>query len=307
MDTLPVPYTLPDLKDILSGQLTANTLKVYGEDVAQYVRFAVARGLSQFDPQTLRLWRDQLVQETSLSPNTINRMLSAVRRVTKEAATRQMIASEVAYAFHNVESVSTKALKARLKQHSRTRISPDDMRRLTEAPDTTTLVGKRDRALLHCLATSGMRITEAVTLQIDQIEQRELHFFLKVTGKTDTTPRDTYLSAEAYLAIQLWIEARPVPSPYVFTRFEGRGEEEHTRLTALPLTRQGAWKMIQRYAESCGIAHLKPHDFRRFLGTTLTKIDIRKAQKALGHADIGTTAAHYVLDELEGGLTDHLY
>lgn len=302
-----IPSTIPDLKEILSGQLTANTIKVYSEDIGQYVRFAAERGLSHFDAQTLRQWRDHLVTETSMSPNTINRMMAAVKRVTKESSTRNMIASDVAYGFHNVESVSTRALKGRLKQHSRTRISPEDMRRLCESPDPKTLVGLRDRALLHCLATSGMRVSEAATLQLEQIEQRDLHFFLKVTGKTDTTARDTYLSAEAFLATQAWIQQRHIESPYVFTRFAGRGEDEHSRLTAQPLTRQGTWKIVQRYARVCGLAHIKPHDMRRFLGTTLAKIDIRKAQRALGHSDISTTAEHYVLDELEGGLTDHLY
>jgi hypothetical protein len=49
------------------------------------------------------------------------------------------------------------------------------------------------------------------------------------------------------------------------------------------------------------------HSFRRFVGTQLARKDIRKAQKALGHNRIDTTANHYVLDELEEGLTDDLY
>jgi len=56
-----------------------------------------------------------------------------------------------------------------------------------------------------------------------------------------------------------------------------------------------------------GAAALKPHDFRRFVGTELAKKDLRQAQKALGHSRIETTAKHYILDELEVGLTDGLY
>jgi len=55
------------------------------------------------------------------------------------------------------------------------------------------------------------------------------------------------------------------------------------------------------------LAHVKPHDFRRFVCTELARRDIRLAQKALGHKRIETTARHYVLDELVGGLTDGLY
>lgn len=53
--------------------------------------------------------------------------------------------------------------------------------------------------------------------------------------------------------------------------------------------------------------NIKPHDVRRFVGTQLAKRDIRTAQKALGHKHIDTTAWHYVLDELDVGLTDDLH
>jgi integrase len=68
-----------------------------------------------------------------------------------------------------------------------------------------------------------------------------------------------------------------------------------------------AWRAVQRAAQRVGLAHVKPHDFRRFVGTELARRDIRLAQKALGHKRIETTARHYVLDELAGGLTDGLY
>ncbi len=67
------------------------------------------------------------------------------------------------------------------------------------------------------------------------------------------------------------------------------------------------WCTVQGYADQIGLSHIKPHDFRRFVGTQLAKRDICKAQKALGHKRIDTTAQHYVLDELEEGLTHDLY
>ena len=68
-----------------------------------------------------------------------------------------------------------------------------------------------------------------------------------------------------------------------------------------------AWRAVQRYAQHVGLAHVKLHDFRRFVGTELARRDIRLAQKALGHKRIETTARHYVLDELAGGLAVDLY
>ena len=66
-------------------------------------------------------------------------------------------------------------------------------------------------------------------------------------------------------------------------------------------------QLVSKYAVAVGLAHVTPHTFRRFVGTQLAKTDIRKAQRALGHKRIDTTARHYVLDTLEVGLTDHLY
>ena len=64
--------------------------------------------------------------------------------------------------------------------------------------------------------------------------------------------------------------------------------------------------MVQRYSERCGLSHIKPHDFRRYVGTALAKKDIRLAQKQLGHLNIATTAKHYVLDTARVGATDDL-
>jgi integrase len=126
---------------------------------------------------------------------------------------------------------------------------------------------------------------------------------LSILGKHQTTAREAPLSQEAYAGIQAWLARRPVESPFLFTRFAGRGN----RVTSEPLSTVGAWKLVQKYAPLAGLAHLSPHDFRRFVGTELAKRDLRMAQKALGHQRIETTARHYVLDELAGGLTDGLY
>jgi hypothetical protein len=61
-----------------------------------------------------------------------------------------------------------------------------------------------------------------------------------------------------------------------------------------------------RDAEEAGLEDVKPHDLRPLVGTQLTAGDIRKAQKPLGQKRIGATAPHYVLDDVEPGLTDDL-
>jgi hypothetical protein len=79
-----------------------------------------------------------------MSPNTINRMLSAVKSLIKEAAEHGYTMHEIALSFERVEEVKVSAPKERTKTAARTRISPDAMRDLTKAPGTETLVGLRE-------------------------------------------------------------------------------------------------------------------------------------------------------------------
>ncbi|MCB0085597.1 MAG: tyrosine-type recombinase/integrase, partial [Caldilineaceae bacterium] len=67
-----------------------------------------------------------------------------------------------------------------------------------------------------------------------------------------------------------------------------------------------AWKIVHRYARQLGLDHIKPHDFRRYVGTQLAATDIRLAQNQLGHKRIETTAQNYVLDSVKVGVTDDL-
>jgi integrase/recombinase XerD len=292
-----------DIDRMLAGQLGASSIAMYKRDVKAYQTFCTAKGYIPLDPQTLALWRDQLALAGNMSPNTINRMLSAVKRVIKEASVRNMIDSSLRIQFNDVPGVKLKAMKDKLKKNSRTRISREDMRRICTAPSGETIIGTRDRALLATLASSGVRASELATLTVDQIERRGRGYVLQVCGKTDTEYRDANLSLEAKSLIDIWLATRPIKSPYVFTSFSTRA--------ALPSARHisetGVWLIVQKYAKQCEIGNIKPHDFRRFVGTELAKIDIRKAQKALGHKSIEVTARHYVLDDLEIGQTDSLY
>lgn len=289
---------------LLAGRLAASTVAMDTRDCAAYVAFCGYDGPVAVQAETLRRWRTYLVEETVLSPHTINRMLAAVKRVLKEAGVQGIVEREGAAACAAVEGVSVAALRQRLKATARVRITPAQMRQLCEAPDPATLLGRRDRALLATLAGSGCRLSEVVTLTVGQLRARDGGYVLQVLGKGQAQPREAPLSQEAYAHIQAWLVQRAaagIEAPAIFTAFAG------PRLTPRPVTAGAAWCTVRKYARQCGLAAVKPHDFRRFVGTQLAKRDIRQAQKALGHQRLETTAQHYVLDELQVGLTDGLY
>ena len=298
----PLRATIWPAPTILTGHLAPSSLVKYHQALRAYVAFC-ATPAQALQATSLARWRTHLAQHTRLSPATINWHLAAVKRLVKEAAAQGYVDVVTAAAFTTVTGVKPQALKDRLKATARTRITPGQMRRLCDAPDPQTLRGRRDRALLATLASSGCRVSEVVTLTASQLTPRAGRFVLQVLGKNQTAPREAPLSQEAYMLIEAWLARRPVPSEDLFTSFAGRGP----RATAQPMSTAAVWQAVQQYAAAVSLAHVKPHDFRRFVGTELAKTDIRQAQKALGHARIETTAKHYVLDELAVGLTDGLY
>jgi integrase/recombinase XerD len=297
MDEL-IPLSMGFDTTILAGSVAPSSVKMYERDFKAFLAYAGTPGMAT-SAVTLARWRTHLATNTTLSPNTINRMLSAVKRLMDEAETQGYVPKGTSEDFRRVHGVKIEALKYRQKTHARVRIDPQDMRILTSIPDPLTLVGMRDSALLHTLASSGLRVDELATLTKGQISPR----FVRVMGKNDKEYRNAPLSKEAHDAIEEWLERRPVDSEYLFTSFKGKGDrlsDQHMRPVSI-------WRTIKAYADQCGLEHIKPHDFRRFVGTQLAKTNPRHAQKALGHKKIGTTMDNYVLDELEEGLTDSLY
>ena len=307
---------------ILAGELAPSSIRMYTQDSATYLQFAGYSATMALRPSTLARWRTELVNNTIQSASTINRRLSGVKSTFKWAAEQGYISAQVAEEFARVQGVKAKTLIEKRKAqgvetspgrpHNRTKMEPADMRKITTAPDATRLSGKMHRALLFTLASSACRISEVCTLTQGQITKGvgtsgKVGYMLSIMGKGQDEPRDALLSPEAYGYIQEWLTARVaagVDVPSIFTGFEGRGDK---RLTDKPLSTAGAWQMVQRYAAQVGLTHIKPHDFRRFVGTIHAKKNIRTAQKILGHKRIETTAKHYALDELELGLTDDMF
>ena len=297
---------------ILAGQLAPASIAMYRRDFTAYTTWANAEGLPPTSPATFARFRAYLASETAYSPNTVNRMLSAVKRVMAEGATQGYIDADTAKMFAAVDGVKPSAMRERMKAgNGRHRIEPEDMRCILNKPDTATLVGKRDAALLATLASSGLRVSELVSLNVGNLQVtkhrgKDGYLLIGIMGKGQSEPRDAYLSSEAYAKIMAWLDARPVMSQYLFTSMNDGTKGNVTEPGDKPMTPEGAWKLVQRYARRCGLDHISVHDFRRFVGTQLAAKDIRKAQKALGHKSIETTARHYVLDRLVPGETDNL-
>jgi integrase/recombinase XerD len=233
-------------------------------------------------------------------PQTANRKLAAVKQLVRAGADAGEVDAATAQAFAAVSGMPL----AEAEQQPAQMLTAAVLRQLCDAPDPSTLVGCRDRALLATLACSGCRLSELVALQVSQLQVHRTPLSIAMSQTHQLAARQAPLSQEAYSRLQAWLAQRPLESPYCFTRFGGRG----SRAEAEPLSTTSAWRIVQRYGRRVGLPSLKTHAFRAFVGAMLTqRYGLRQAQAMLGHKRIESTARGYVPEHVAVGLTDGWY
>jgi integrase/recombinase XerD len=163
-------------------------------------------------------------------------------------------------------------------------LAVDEVSQLLNSPDTTTPLGARDAAMLELLYAAGLRVSELVNLKLQDINLEA--GFVRVFGK-GSKERVVPIGLPAQKKIAFYIEgARKAAlkkrlSPYLFIGRAGK-----------PLTRQGFWKLLRRYADQARIhKKISPHSLRHSFATHLLEggADLRAVQVMLGHVDISTT------------------
>jgi integrase/recombinase XerD len=154
---------------------------------------------------------------------------------------------------------------------------------LLEAPDASSLLGLRDRAMLELMYASGLRVSEIVGLPLDAPDLEA--GILRVTGKGGKQRLVPFGRAAARWLRQYMATARPRldrrRSPHLFLSARGAA-----------MTRQRFWQLIAGYGRAAGIrSRLTPHALRHSFATHLLEhgADLRALQMMLGHADIATT------------------
>ncbi len=162
-------------------------------------------------------------------------------------------------------------------------LSGDQIDALLAAPDTSTTLGLRDRAMFETLYATGLRVSELVSLTIDRV--RLDPGFVRVVGKG----RKERLVPLGLSAIE-WIERFTEDARAILDR--DRRPELFLNHRGGPLTRQGFWKILRRHAEQAGIStHSSPHVIRHSFATHLVEngADLRAVQMMLGHSSLTTT------------------
>jgi len=262
--------------------LAPNTLAAYGRDLNKLLGFAEESGISRaaaVDLGTVSAWLTRLAQE-GLGARSAARHLSAVRGLMKFLLREGVLSADP----------TELSARPRFGRRLPRTLSEAEVLRLLEAPDLSTLRGLRDRAMLSVTYAAGLRVSELVALTAGDVDlKRGVVSAFGKGGKRRLVPLGSitldhvqaYLNARADAGAASTPRSRK-PGPDVLFPSPRGG----------PLTRQGFWKIVGRYARGIGLrGHVYPHQLRHSFATHLLTggADLRSVQTMLGHASVTTT------------------
>lgn len=168
-------------------------------------------------------------------------------------------------------------------------LTSDQVRALCEAPDTSTSRGKRDRAILETLFSTGLRVAELVSLDRTQIDLERREF--SVIGKGNK-PRVAFLSDSAVEWLRCYLASRVDHCKPLFIR-HSRGVNGANDGESMRLTTRTIQLVVSKYAQGVQVK-ASPHTLRHSFATDLLRggADIRSVQEMLGHESIRTTQVY---------------
>jgi integrase/recombinase XerD len=270
--------------------LSAATIRAYDGDLRAFARNA---GNSSAD------WREDAAAATGFLAG-----LSRPPRVMRPATHRRKAAAVRAfYRFCFAEELIARDVASLLDLPRAARVLPDtlaveEVEALLEAPSSKSAAGVRDRALLELLYACGLRVSEALNLDMEDVSLSEAT--VRVIGKGDRERR-LPVGDVALAALRRYVSDVRPELIKVDARSLKRGGPLFVNQRGQRLSRMAAWRTIQSAALVGGVrGHVTPHTLRHSFATHLLEggADLRVVQTLLGHADIATTQIYtHVLDE----------
>jgi len=260
----------------------SKTLENYGRYLNRFIGFAKIKNVEDMSEETIRQYRLYLNrlrdhEGQPLKKVTQNYHIIALRNFLKYMAKR------------GIKCVSAEKVELG-KQEDRevTFLERNELNRLLEAPEGQSLIAMRDRAILHTLFSTGMRVSELCSLNRDEIDTKRGE--LSVMGKGSKI-RLVFLSPEAKESLQIYLDKRSDVDEALFIRIPKTGN--YSKESNLRLTPRTIQRIVKKYAIKAGIIgkSVSPHKLRHSFATDLLRngADIRSVQSLLGHSSVTTT------------------
>ena len=263
------------LKD--EKKLSENTLQSYRRDITQYIEYIEKNNLSYLKVKDSDIvhYLDSL-QEMKKKSSTVSRSLASIRSFYQFLQRTKKIKND-----------PTEGVQApKIEKKAPSILSSKEIELLLEQPKNVDLKGIRDKAMLEFAYATGMRVTEIISLNIDNVNLEDGY----VTCRHDSKERTIPLGSMSLKALKDYVEqARPVlikdeQIKALFVNINGKR-----------LTRQGFWKIVKYYKEQAHISkEITPHVLRHSFATHLLQngAELKAIQTMLGHSDISSTQVY---------------
>jgi integrase/recombinase XerD len=264
----------------LERGFSRNTLEAYRSDLAQLGVFLARRGRDplKVTPRDLAAFVSELADghdgRPPVAPATLQRKIACLRSFYRHLRREQLIDYDPTAELRPPRS------PGRLPKV----LSRDEVVGLLEQPRGSSPGALRDRALLETMYACGLRASEAITLELGELDLDAA--ILRARGK-GSKERLVPIGSKAVSSLRTYLDqGRP--------RLVGLRDEARVFLNMRGggLSRQGLYKIVQGHARTAGLEHrMSPHTLRHSFATHLLAggCDLRALQEMLGHADIGTT------------------
>jgi len=274
----------------LDKNLSQKTVKMYG----YYLSF--------FQDWLIKTYNDENFQVEKIDENIIRNFRLFLSHNYKNPFKGQLKRQTQNYFLVALRSFFRYLIKQKLKvmspemielgkQRDRTIkfLLPEELEKLFNVVDVSSIVGLRDRAILEVLFSTGLRVSELVSLNREQVNIESGEF--GVIGKGGKA-RVVFLSKKAKEWLKKYLEKRNDPYSPLFIRYSGPKAKEGLTNEKLRLSVRSVERMIDKYRKKAGILfRIGPHVLRHSFASDLLShgADLRSVQEMLGHKNISTT------------------
>ncbi len=255
-------------------KLSDNTLQSYKRDLKQYERYIKEnkKNYSKISSEDMHGYLSYL-QEIGKKPSTISRCLASIRSFYQYELKNKKVKKDP------TDGIQSPKIDKRVPSV----LSSKEIELLLEQPKNVDLKGIRDKAMLEFAYATGMRVTEIISLNLEDVNLDEGYVVCKTENKQRTIP----LGTMSLKALKEYVDtARDVLIK------EDTEKALFVNINGSRLTRQGFWKIIKYYKEQAHITKdITPHVLRHSFATHLLQngADLKAIQTMLGHSDISST------------------
>lgn len=271
------------IESLKARQASQNTIASYERDIMQFSNYFEGQNKKIFDlsKDDMQEYIDYLIS-AGKSNSTISRSTASIKSLYRYLLNKNLVEENIA---ESVEAPKVDRKEPMI-------LTKSEIETLLEQPDLSELKGQRDKAMLEILYATGIRVTELISLKLEDVNLT--NGYIKVKKKN--TERHIPLGNLSLKCLKEYInKVRPLLI---------RTEEEKTlfiNTNGQKMTRQGYWKILKQYKEQAKIdKEITPHTIRHSFAVHMLQngAEIKTVQELLGHTDVASTMMYTQMSSL---------